>query len=160
MYIIFLITWKTLKKYHFILKWTIQVLHERMGLKGKELVLWKWIFIVKQKNNSEEGALSKTKLHVMSSLFHFTKNLFAFIITFLKSKITAFHSSFIQGAFWNCVFIWFSVETKLTGFSYRLVILWSILFLFLKIHKLRVIYFFMSFVFLQCPMIHLCRQLC
>lgn len=71
-----------------------------MGLKGKGLDLWKWTFIVKQKNNSEGEALSKTKLHVMS-LFHFSKNLFAFVITFPKSKITAFHSPFIQDAFWN-----------------------------------------------------------
>lgn len=55
------------------------------------------------KNNSEGGALSKAKLHVMSSLFHFSKDIFALIITFLKSEITAFHTAFIQDAFWNCV---------------------------------------------------------
>lgn len=117
MYIIFLITWKTLKKYHFVLRWAIQVLHERMGLKGKELVLRKWAFIVKQKNNSEGGALSKTKLHVMSSLFHFSRNLFAFIITFLKSKTLPFIPLLFRMLSGTVYSFCFSVVAKLMGFS-------------------------------------------
>lgn len=153
-------TWKSLKKYRFIWRWAIWVLHERMGLKGKELVLWKWTFIVKLKNNSEGEALSKTKLHVISSYFVSVRISLPLSLCFWSPKSLPFIPLLFRMLSGTVYSFCFSVVTKSMGFSYHLVILWSILVLFLKIHKLRVMYFFMSFVFLQCPMIHLCRQLC
>lgn len=84
---------RLLKEYHFILRWAIQELHKRMNLKGKKNPgLWIWTFIVKRKNNSERGAFSKTKLHVIPSLFHISKNLLTFVLTFLKPKSLPFSS--------------------------------------------------------------------
>lgn len=88
------------------MRWAFRVLHERMGLRGGGVGSVKVTLYYCEAEEQWRGRSPlESKLHVVLALLHFCTNLFAFSVTFLKSQTTAFHSPFIQDAFWNRVFI-------------------------------------------------------